>query len=425
MLVNELLDQLTDGAYSTWHMTPTPWTVPDIKIYYDACQHDTKMKHLLEMRCQLHQTENWITAYDDLQLQRDTVRGEKQYVVLHLFDQLRKQLPADELEETLFMLLSIYRLKLALATPEDDSREVLLRIDMINRHFAFKFMQAIESEQPDYSSFTMTLKNLGALTHEILPWLSVRLRETIFDEELSDTRANRLIYSALRFYRAIRLSLENKSSLDASTRQSLSGERLTWTAIDNEKNPQKAWCRWVSYFKNPVLSPLILTRIKERAVGMLLCEDSKYHKQAVLVFAMLHRVSHISSSELKHLVSCGRGRFLPLSAGKFYDLWVSSPEEVVALIQDYAATVPDVLKESIIFIFSDKRYLASHLQLIKAEIHPALTQKQYPLYMFRTHHQPQSGDGFTYQKTSIKTTFAIEPDEDATTLVNSDRLCRV
>jgi hypothetical protein len=428
MSIEKILDQLTDGAYSAWHVAPTPWTFDDMQVYYAACQHDTKMAGLLDARCQMHQRGHWVTPYDDLQLQRDAMKTEKNHVPLELFEQLRRQLPAEQFEQMLFMLLSIYRKQLSTAHPDDDMSDVCLRIDMINRHFSYKIMQAIESKQSDSSWYKTTLVNLGALTYEVLPWLSVRLRENIFDDNSSDADVNTLLYSAMSFYRATSSNLDITTSLNPIVRQRLSAERATWRAMDNEKKPQETLLKWALYLDNTVLSPLILERIKERIFGMLVCSRGQHQKHIMLVLAMLTRVNEISPLTLNTCMSSLIGTFLPISAGLFYARLKTHREESIALIQDYAETAPDVLKEIMILIFSDKRYLASHLELLEAEVHPALTSEQYPLYMFRKHCNAQSGNDFSYGDAVIKTTFEIEHGSDdrrVAPLPHADMLCNV
>ena len=403
MLSEEILNQLAYGAFSTWQGTPTPWTHDDMKVYYAACQLSPEMMFLIESRCAMHRAGQFVTPFDDLQLQRDALTVKKNYGVLYLFEQLRRQLPATQLKKMLFKLLSIYQEHLRVAEPEDDVCGVLIRIDMINRHFAFKIMQAIERKQSDFTEFRATLRSLGALKHEVFPCLSVKLRESMLIDALPFGDAKNMVHATIAFYKMV-----GCDQFDV-LKKIMIGYNSEWDMLNYKGSTQQTLNKWMTYLKKQVLSPLMVTRMHEILTSMMLKASFKHQKRAAFVLEVLavrvQQAPYLLASYRKLFTMKG---FLPISANLFYGMLDADHEGVIELIQDYAETVPDILNKIMLLIFSDEAYTERHKQLLGAGVHGALTTGQYPLFMFRKHNKPQAGHIFSYGTSRMKTTFEIE-----------------
>jgi hypothetical protein len=388
MSKEKFLNQLTDNAYATWSGTPTPWTMQDMNRYYTARQDTPKIGRALHKRCEMHHVGYPVTPFDDLQVQRDLMYAETNRDAIDSFKKLLKELPLAQVEPTLFVLLDIYREQLKNAQPSDDMSDVCLRIDMINRYLAINFIKAIEAHAVDVEQVKAMLTQLGALTSELFPWVSVGLRKRLFNLQ-SGTHVEPLLQSAMVFYSAIDdaphvaglSEVIGIGSTEPAMKHALQHERLVWGTMSDTKTLEEKLNHWVRYLKGAVLSRLVVSKINESILRMLgqrpLLYSHEQIKRVVLVLDMLSECAHREPYLLQdgELLVVEDG-FLPRSAVVFYGMLDADYGETIALIQNYANTVPDVLKEIMFSVFSDNVYTARHKALLEAVPHPALTETQ-------------------------------------------------
>jgi hypothetical protein len=386
MSIEVLFNQLTDNAYATYSGEITPWTIQDMDRYYVARQDTQEVAHATYNRRKMHHVAYPVTALDDLQIQRDPLYADKNSQAISIFKELLKELPSAEVEPTLFVLLNIYRDQLRTAQPESDMRDVCLRIDMINRYLAINFIKAIESHAVDVAEVGATLTQLGALTSELFPWVSVGLRKRLFNLP-SGTNVEPVLQSAMVFYSALDDTPHVEGLFEAigigstkpAMKQALQQERLVWESMSDTKNIEEKLNHWVRYLKGAVLSRLVVSKINTsiRRMFPLLYAD-KQKKRAVLVLDML--VERVRREPYLLLdgesLFVAKDSFLPLSADVFYGMLDADYDTTLALVQDYAETAPDVLKEIMFSIFSDKAYTARHEALLEERPYPALTEAQ-------------------------------------------------
>ena len=398
MSIESLMNQLTDDAYTAWQDTPTPWTIEDMNRYYAARQDSREVTHALHKRREMHHVGYPVTPLDDFQVQRDPSYAENNRKIIDIFNELQGQIPSEEFEKKLFILLSIYREKLGTAQPDDDMRDVCSRMDMINRHLAFKFIKAIEAYPVDVKQVKRTLTQLGALASEIFPWVSVGLRKRLFDDALSSAEVACLVESAMVFYRAMDdvpgvegiFNAIGMGSTKPYVKYALQLERLVWEGMYDADNPEKTLNNWVRYLKAAVLSRLVVSKINASIKQMQEMPNFSpaNKKRAMLVLDMLAECVRrepylVQGNDERALFT--EDSFLPISAEVFYNRLDADADKTTALIQDYAETTPDVLKEIIFFIFSDKTYTVRHEALLAAAAHPTLIQAYDPLFALRKH----------------------------------------
>ncbi len=427
-----------------------PWSIQDMNAYYVLHPADQKTRAALGARCRQLISQNPVTSYDDLQLSqgKNILEAESKDDLNVWFNQLELLSYAHALlkpEKTaeqyrfkyLFALLSIYRTQLNASyelekkkkadEPIEYQKDIIVKIDWINRHFAEYFNHMISTQQinghaPELKEL---LLQLGELTEEIYPWLSVIFREELFNSSKDDNEINHDMEFFISFHsllqeKSLGEQLYNINGMSQAPliKQFLQKERLTWNGI-NASDLDKKITNIKYYLHQSELSPRIallickdIVPIAKTFLGLrpdvafiiyLLIErikrDSHVLKDASRYISSLESYEHCPGLEVGMLqenksnqaitVALQAG-FLPPSAQLLYGMWKINPDRTKEIINDLATKAPDILHETLLIIFSDDKYAEQHEHWLGLGIHPLIDDKHYPLFALKRAYAAES-----------------------------------
>jgi len=257
-----LLGRLAQGDRFSLENTRTPWTVKDMNAYYALRPDDSDIRLALYERRHAIIADNPITAHDNLQLSRNKLTNPAleenvrfQFHQLESLSHARAILnPEKNAKEYcfdyLFSLLTHYRTQLQLqltcdeqkdeSAPAVDHSYLIIKMDWITHYFAQYFNQVIQDKQIDQHSADLKslLTQLGELSEEIFPWLSIMFRHGLLQSNVDENVIDEHIESFLAFHSLLREKSVGEmifnisgGSIKPHIKQALKQERITWEGI--------------------------------------------------------------------------------------------------------------------------------------------------------------------------------------------------
>ncbi|MGC1182732.1 hypothetical protein [Legionella sp.] len=446
-----LFGSLAQESMFSLENTRTPWTVKDMNAYYALRPDDNDIRLALHERRHAIIAHNPITTHDNLQLSRNKITNPAleenvrfQFHQLESLSHARTILnPEKNAKEYcfdyLFSLLTHYRTQLQLACDAQkdesadtvDHSDLIIKMDWITHYFAQYFNQVIQDKQIDQQSADLKslLTQLGELSEEIFPWLSIMFRHELLQSNANENVIDEHIESFFAFHSLLREKSVGEmifnisgGSIKPYIKQALKQERITWEGIqtaDLDKKlrnvkfylQQSELSSWVvaqisqdllliaqsSPNAHPDL-PFVLYLLAER----VRCERYVFQEAYQLLFGSNVElvvntgvlVSRLAQTELDQAVSLALEKgFLPPSAQLLYLMLEKDRERTLALIAALSENNLPTFKETLHIIFSDDDYAPQHQLFLDSNPHPLITHEHYPLFVLRqAYHADASPD---------------------------------
>lgn len=442
-----LFGSLAEGSIFSLENTRTPWTVKDMNAYYALRPDDSDIRLALHERRHAIIAHNPITAHDNLQLSRNKLTNPAleenvrfQFHQLESLSHARAILnPEKNAKEYcfdyLFSLLTHYRTQLQLASdaqkdesiPAVDHSDLIIKMDWITRYFAQYFNQVIRDKQIDQQNVDLKslLTQLGELSEEIFPWLSIMFRHELLQANADESVIDEQIEAFLAFHSLLREKSVGEmifnisgGSIKPYIKQALKQERITWEGIQTADLDKKL--RNIKfYLQQSELSSWVVTQISHDLLSIAQSSPNAHPDLSFVFYLLAERVrceryvfqeayqllfdsnvesvpntgalvSRLAQNELDQAVSLALEEgFLPPSAQLLYLMLTKDRERTLALITALAENNLPILKETLHIIFSDDEYAPQHLLFLDSNPHPLITHEHYPLFVLRQAYHAQ------------------------------------
>ncbi|MDF1757083.1 MAG: hypothetical protein P1U74_02125 [Legionellaceae bacterium] len=443
-----LFESLAQGSIFSLENTSTPWTAKDMNAYYELRPDDDDLRLALHERRHAIIANNPITIHDNLQLSRNKItkpaleeRVRFQFHQLESLSHARAILnPEKNAKEYcfdyLFSLLTHYRTQLQLAcdaqkdesTPAVDHSELIIKMDWITHYFAQYFNQVIQDKQIDQHSADLKslLTQLGELSEEIFPWLSIMFRHGLLQSNVDENVIDEHIESFLAFHsllqeKSVGEMIYNISggSIKPYIKQALKQELITWEGIQTADLDKKI--RNVKfYLQQSELSSWVVTQISQDLLTIAQSSLNEHPDLPFVLYLLAERarceryvfqeayqlffdssidlvtntgvlVSRLAQTKLDQAVTLALVKgFLPPSAQLLYLMLEKDRERTLVLIADLAENNLPTLKETLHIIFSDDDFALQHQLFLDSNPHPLVTHEHYPLFVLRQAYDAES-----------------------------------
>lgn len=443
-----LFGSLAQGSMFSLENTRTPWTVKDMNAYYALRPDDGDIRLALLERRHAIMDHNPITTHDNLQLSRNKITNpaleENIRVQFHQLESLSHARailnPEKNAKEYcfdyLFSLLTHYRTQLQLAcdaqkdesVPAVDHSDLIIKMDWITHYFAQYFNQVIQDKQINQHSADLKslLTQLGELSEEIFPWLSIMFRHELLQSNADENVIDEHIESFLAFHslfreRSLGEMIFNISagSIKPYIKQALKQERITWEGIQTADLDKKL--RNVKfYLQQSELSSWVANQISQDLLSIAQFSPNAHPDLPFVLYLLAERVrceryvfqeayqlffdssidlitnagvlvSRLAQTELDRAVSLALVEgFLPPSAQLLYLMLEKDRERTLALIAALAENNLPTLKETLHIIFSDDDFAPKHQLFLDSNPHPLVTHEHYPLFVLRQAYHAES-----------------------------------